>query len=116
MEHEEGEGGTEGVGGGVGGVEEEEERTALVSLRGMSWATLEVFGVGNAALGMVHKATELQADWTRSQIPRKPSGTNIALRRRTHRQGVSELACSSVSSGDATRSQLGHQELSAGTK
>ena len=44
------------MGGGVGGVEEEQERTALVSLRGMSWATLEVFGVGNAALGMVHKA------------------------------------------------------------
>ena len=49
---------------------------------------------------MVHKATELQADWTR--IPRKPSGTNIALGRRTHRQGVLELACSWDSSGDAT--------------
>ena len=46
---------------------------------------------------MVHKATEHQADWTR--IPGSP---DIALGRRTHRQGVLEPACSSVSSGDAT--------------
>ena len=44
--------------------------------------------------------TEHQADWTR--IPGTPTGTNIALGRRTHRQGVLELACSSVSSGDTT--------------
>ena len=44
--------------------------------------------------------TEHKADWTR--IPGTPSGTNIALGRRTHRQSVLELACSPVSSGDAT--------------
>jgi len=55
---------------------------------------------------MVHRATERQADWTR--IPGTSTGTNtspgsnIALGRRTHRQGVLELACSWDSSGDAT--------------
>ena len=50
--------------------------------------------------GARFQGNEHQAGWTR--IPGTPSGTNIAVGSRTHRQGVLELACSPVSSGDAT--------------
>ena len=55
-----------------------------------------------AALRMVLKATEHQADWTR--IPGTPTGTYIVLGYRTLEQ-----ACSPVSPGDATRKEEIHR-------